>query len=35
MIGWKNEVSIDGIAKDGEGKEKHPSELGCKRFMAK
>jgi hypothetical protein len=35
MIGWTKDVSVDVIGKDGEGKEKHQSELGCKRLMAK
>jgi hypothetical protein len=34
-IGWTKEVSLDGTKKCGEGKRKHPSELGCKRLVVK
>ncbi len=40
ITGWTKDVSVDVIGKDEDGKdgdekEKHPSELGCKRLMAK
>jgi hypothetical protein len=36
ITGWTKKVSVEEEdGKDGDEKEKHPSELGCKRLMAK